>query len=74
MALVKFTISVGTDGEATIRIPEGKDRARVADQAASLTKRIAEAMGTITERHVGRYEGGVHIHDDGTTHTHEGNH
>lgn len=74
MGLVKFTIAVGSDGKATIRIPEGKEQARNADAAASLTLQIAKALGRVTERHVGRYENGVHVHDDGTTHTHEGGH
>jgi len=66
---ITFEIEVDEQGNATIRLPEGRGKERDAAIVDDLTLKIAKAMGTIKERHVGDHD---HHHTDGThTHTHK---
>lgn len=64
---VNFTIEINDDGEAIMRLPEGKGQQRDANAVAPLTEQIAKALGTIKERHVGAH----HHHHDDHHHDHE---
>jgi len=58
----------GTEALAKIEVPH-----RDANAAASLTKKIAEAIGTIEERHQPAPHSHVHDHDHDAQHDHTHN-
>ena len=58
---ITITVEIGNDGEATIRLPEGKGQQRNANAAAAFTDQLSKAMGTVKERHIGDHH---HHHDD----------
>lgn len=72
--MANYTIEVTADenGNVVIRLPEGRTQQVDAAKVADLTDKLSKALGTVKERHVGRYENGVHTHADGTTHIHQG--
>ena len=59
---VTFEIEINDDGDAVIRLPEGPGQQRDANAVAPLTERIAKAIGTLKERHVGDHEHHTHNH------------
>lgn len=69
---VTFTVEFDELGQAIIKLPEGRTQQVDAAKVADLTDKLSKALGTVKERHVGRYENGVHTHADGTTHIHQG--
>lgn len=64
---VTFKIEVTDQGDVIIRLPEGKGQQLDAAKVADLTKELAEAIGKITERHVGAH----HHHDHGHQKDHD---
>lgn len=66
MKNITFHIEIDDDGDATIRLPEGKGQQRDAAVVADLTEDLANLMGSIKERHIGDH----HHHDHGHTHNH----
>ena len=67
---VQFTVEFDRQGNAIIRVNEGKATKMSALKAAAFTEKLAKSMGNITERHVGHH----HAELDGKneTHLHEG--
>ena len=51
--IVNLKVTFNDDGTANITLPEGKTMKMDAMKVAAFTKRLAEQMGTITERHLG---------------------
>jgi hypothetical protein len=68
MGQVSFTVEFNDDGTAIIRLPEGKTQQVDASKVADLTEKLGKALGPIKERHIGRMDHGVHVHDDGQIH------
>ena len=66
MRQVTFTIEFYGTGHAYIRLPEGRLQTIDAQAVADLTQKLGEALGTITERHVGDHD----HHVGNTTHAH----
>jgi len=64
-----FKIEFTGDGEARITVPGASSNAD-SQALASFTEQLAKALGTVTERHIGEYRNGLHVHADGTTHAH----
>lgn len=64
---VTFTVEINSEGDAIIRLPEGKRQQGDAAKIAPLTEQLAKAIGKITERHVGEH----HHHDHGHDHGHD---
>jgi len=67
MRNITFEIEIDSDGDATIRLPEGKGQQRDAAVVADLTNDLAKLMGSVKERHIG----GHHHHDTGHDHNHQ---
>lgn len=63
---VTFQIEITSEGDAKITLPEGPGQQRDANAAATLTEKIAKALGPIKERHVGDHH--HHAHDHGHDH------
>lgn len=72
MGQANLKITFDEQGNATIRLPEGKTQKVDAAKLAEFTDKLSKAMGTVKERHIGdhhhAHEEGVHSHD----HVHEG--
>ena len=51
--IVNVKVTFNPDGTAKITMPEGKTMKMDAMRAAEFTKKLAERMGKITERHLG---------------------
>jgi len=51
--IVNLKVTFNSDGTANITLPEGKTMKMDAMKVAAFTKKLAEQMGTITERHLG---------------------
>lgn len=64
---ITFTVELMPDGQAVIRLPEGRTQKVDAAKLAALTQKLGAALGTITERHVGDHE--HHVHHEHTAHT-----
>jgi hypothetical protein len=67
MATITFTMEFDENGDAKIRLPEGKSQQVNAAKVSKLTESLAKAIGTITERHIGHHHDHDHAHD----HNHE---
>jgi len=68
MKNITFTIEINEDGDAIIRLPEGKGQQPAAATVADLTESIAKAMGRIKERHIGDHHHGDHHHNHNHDH------
>jgi hypothetical protein len=66
MKNITFHIEIDEDGDATIRLPEGKGQQGDASKVDDLTLKLAKMLGRVKERHVGDH----HHHDHGTDHNH----
>ena len=51
MAMQKVDVEFNADGTATVTLPGGKTKQVSSSKVAELTLQIAEAIGTVTERH-----------------------
>lgn len=67
MRNITFEIEINNDGDAVIRLPEGKGQQRDAAVVDDLTLGIAKLLGKVKERHVGDH----HHHDSDHTHDHK---
>ena len=67
---VTFTIEINLEGEAYVRLPEGRGQQRDANAIAPLTIQIAEAIGPVKERHIGDHEHHEHGHRSHDQHDH----
>ncbi len=68
--LVTLEITLDAEGNLRIDIPHGANKARDANAAADFTTKLAEAIGDVTERHIGDH---TH-HVDGSVTFHDQNH
>jgi hypothetical protein len=67
---ITFEIEFDDEGNATIRLPEGKGQQRDAAAVDDLTLKLAELLGRVKERHVGDHHHHDHGHDHGHDHIH----
>lgn len=72
MAQVTFTVEFSDDGKALIRLPDGKTQQVDASKIAEVTDALSKKLGLVLERHIGSWHHGIHTHQDGTTHEHQG--
>jgi hypothetical protein len=56
------------NGQMKIEIPHGRAQQVDASKVEDLTLKLAEAMGEVTERHVGDHHHHDHGHDHGHNH------
>ena len=66
---VTFEIEVTPEGDAKILLPEGPGQQRNASRVAKFTEKLANLLGRIKERHIGKH----HHHDTDVDHVHEHN-
>jgi hypothetical protein len=60
---VTVVIDVQPDGTATVQIPHDRNVAGNAEAAASFTDKLSQAMGEVTERHIGDHHHSEHEHN-----------
>lgn len=70
MRSITFEIEFNDEGDAVIRLPEGKGQQRDAATVADLTLELAKRLGKVKERHVGDHHHHDHHHDHGGNHVH----
>ena len=68
MKSITFEIEMDENGDAIIRLPEGKGQQRDAATVADLTLKLANLLGRVKERHVGDHHHHDHGHDHGHVH------
>lgn len=68
-----FRLDFSRPGKVQITVPGAEDNTD-SQALAKLTEALGKKLGKIEERHIGRWEGGVHTHADGTTHRHHHGH
>lgn len=72
MAQINFDVEFDANGDAVIRLPEGKTQKVDAGKIAAFTDKLSKLMGKVKERHIGdhHHEHGehTHVHD----HQHQG--
>ena len=61
---VKFSVEFDRQGNAIIRMAEGKTMKMDALKAAAFTEKLAKNMGTITERHAGQHHAELDTKND----------
>ena len=66
MKHVTFTVEINDDGDAILRLPEGRGQQADAASVAKLTEDLAAKLGKVKERHIG----GHHHHHHGDNHHH----
>lgn len=65
---INFTVTIEDGGEyAKIEVPHGRGQQRDANAIADLTKKLAEALGEVEERH----QPAPHVHLDNEGHNHQ---
>jgi len=68
--IITLEIDLDANGDLRITIPHGSNQQRDANAAASFTDKLAKAIGTVKERHIGDHEHHHHDHNHGHNHHH----
>lgn len=67
---ITFKVIARRDGTVELKLPEGATQQKDAGALASFTDKLSKLIGRVKERHIGRDENGVHVHDHNTEHHH----